>query len=404
MFDLLIINARVMTFDLENKVIEKGYIATKGKKILDIGSFDDESILPDSKMTIDAKGKIVTPGFIDCHTHTVYAGDRSYEFEQRLNGKSYKQILLDGGGILSTVNETRNATHDSLVRSALNRINTMLKYGTTSVEIKSGYGLNMHSESKILEVANYLKRKTPVTIHTTFLGAHAIPPEYKNDSDSYVDHLIKDMLPHIKANKLATFIDAFCENIAFSTSQIDRLFVAARNLGFKLKIHAEQLSNQGASVMASKHKAISIDHLEHLRPEDCKNISILNKDIVAVLLPGAFYFLKETVKPPVESLRRHGIKIAIATDSNPGTSPFLSLPLMMNIACLYFGITILEAFRAVTINAAHALASSDIVGSLEKDKNADIIIWSTKTLNSIVYSPNENFCHKIIKNGVLCTN
>jgi imidazolonepropionase len=404
MFDLLIVNGRIMTFDLEDKVIEKGYIAIKGKKILDIGLFDDTFIVPDSKIIIDAEGKIVTPGFIDCHTHAVYAGDRSSEFEQRLNGKSYKQILREGGGILSTVNETRNATHDSLARSALNRINTMLRYGTTSVEIKSGYGLNISSETKILEVANSLKYKTPVTIHTTFLGAHAIPPEYKNDSDSYVDHLIKDMLPYVKKNNLATFIDAFCEDIAFSTDQIDRLFIAAKSLGFKLKVHAEQLSNQGASVMASKHKAISIDHLEHLTPEDCKNISIFNKEIVAVLLPGAFYFLKETVKPPVESLRKHGIKIAIATDSNPGTSPFLSLPLMMNIACLYFGITILEAFRAVTINAAHALASSDIVGSLEKDKNADIIIWSAGTLSSIVYNPNENFCYKIIKNGALCTN
>lgn len=402
MIDIIIHNAKIITCNARHEIIDGGYIAVKNSNILKVGL--SQSRYFEAKTIIDAKERIVTPGLIDCHTHVVYYGDRSSEFEQHLEGVSYQDIIKNGGGILHTMKNTREASFIDLERESLERVKAMYRYGVTSIEIKSGYGLDVESELKILKVAKSLENKLPVSVYTTFLGAHTVPPEYKSNQDGYIDHLVQELLPQIKKEKLADFVDAFCEkDIAFNTKQVKKLFTAAKMLGFKLKLHAEQLSNQGGALMASRYGACSVDHLEYLPEEDCIKLHQANKDIVAVLLPGAFYFLKETKKPPIKSLRKTGIKIAVGTDSNPGTSPFLSLPLMMNMACIYFGLTVNEAFRGITINAAQALNIDEQVGSLEAGKKADIVLWNTKNLSSIIYNSTHNFCHKIIKNGKICT-
>lgn len=401
MFDLIIHNAKIVTCNKNQEVIDNGYIAIQDDKIVEMGS--SKSFRRDITNVIDAKGNIVTPGLIDCHTHIIYHGDRSSEFEQRLEGVSYQEIIKNGGGILYTMRNTREANFEILEEESLERVKAMHQYGVTSMEIKSGYGLNAESELKILKVARALKDKLPISIYTTFLGAHTVPPEYKPNQSAYIDYLIEKLLPQIAEEKLADFVDAFCEkDIAFDVEQVERLFVAAKKLGFKLKLHAEQLSNQGGALMASKYGACSVDHLEYLPEEDCIKLHKANNKTVAVLLPGAFYFLKETKKPPIDALRKTGVKMAIATDSNPGTSPFLSLPLMMNMACVYFGLTVNEAFQGVTINAAQALGIDEHVGSLELGKQADIALWKTKNLSSIIYNSTQNFCYKLIKNGKIC--
>ncbi|MDF1757681.1 MAG: imidazolonepropionase [Legionellaceae bacterium] len=394
--DLVIQNATIATFAGENKVLRNASIAIKDGRISEIS--DSQSQLLATNV-IDAKEKLVTPGLIDCHTHIVHAGNRSDEFEMRLNGATYAQIAEHGGGILSTVNATRKASIMELTTLAKQRAKTMLQHGCTTIEIKSGYGLDLETEIKMLTVARSLENLLPISVVTTYLGAHTTPPEYKNQKDEYIDYIISSVLPVIAKKELATFVDGFCETIAFNFEQIERLFQAATKLGFAIKLHTEQLTNQQGASLAAKYNASSVDHLEYLANEDCINLA--NDKTVAVLLPGAFYFLKEKQRPPVSELRANKIPIAIATDANPGSSPFYSLPLMMNMACISFELSIDEAWLAVTKNAAKALNLEDEIGSLERDKKADLVLWSTDNLNDIVYNPTINYCEKIIKSGVV---
>jgi len=381
-YDLLIKNARVVTMDPDNRIIERASVAIKNGIILLITT-DNVPVI--AQQVIDADEKIITPGLIDCHTHLVYAGHRSVEFSQQR------------AGTLSTVQATRRASLEELVYQASQRAMVMLAHGTTTVEIKSGYGLDLNTEIKILTVARMLDKKLAITVVPTFLGAHATPVEYKHDPEGYMDYVISTMLPVIAQKKLAVFVDAFCETVAFNPAQVERLFQAAEQHGLKLKLHAEQLTDQKGALLAARYNACSVDHLEYLAPEDCKHLA--NNKTVAVLLPGAFYFLKETRQPPIAALRDNHIPIAIATDANPNTSPFLTLPLMMNMACIFFGLSIDEAWQGVTINAAKALNLGDEQGSIEIGKKADLIIWSTDSLDEVVYNPSINFCKTIIKSG-----
>lgn len=395
-YDLLIINATVATCDEDLTIMHKAHLAIKDGLIALI---TENNIACQATQTIDAKGQLLTPGLIDCHTHLVYAGNRADEFSMRLKGVTYAEIASKGGGILSTVKATREALIDELTQLATQRAKIMLNHGTTTVEIKSGYGLDLDTEVKILTVAKSLKEILPINVVTTFLGAHTTPLEFKNDSDGYIDYIIHKVLPVIAEKKLATFIDAFCETIAFSHSQVERLFKAASQYGFLYKLHAEQLTDQKSALLAASFNAHSVDHLECLEPSDCSKLS--NNKTVAVLLPGAYYFLKETKLPPVASLLEHKIPIAIATDANPGSSPFLTLPLMMNMACVLFGLSIDKAWLAVTLNAAKALNLNNEIGSIALGKQADLILWSTNNINDIVYNPTINYCQQVIKGGVI---
>ena len=392
--DVLIKNARVVTMDQYNRVLERANVGIKDGIISHVTS--DLTHLT-ALQVIDADEQLLTPGLIDCHTHLIYAGNRSAEFSQRLNGASYADIANQGGGILSTVRATRRAGLEELTHLATQRANVMLAHGTTTVEIKSGYGLDLSTEIKILTVARMLEKNLPISVIPTFLGAHATPPEYLNDPDGYLNYIISTVLPIVAVKKLAIFVDAFCESIAFSPAQVELLFQAAVQHGFKLKLHAEQLTDQKGAVLAARYKACSVDHLEYLEPDDCKKL--FNNKTVAVLLPGAFYFLKEKKLPPIAALRSNHVPMAIATDANPGTSPFLTLPLMMNMASILFGLNIKEAWRGVTINAAKALDLGEELGSIEVGKKADLIIWSTDNMDDVVYNPTTNFCKTIFKSG-----
>ncbi len=393
-YDLIIRNARIATMRKDTPMVEHASLAIKNGVIQQVAS---GVINASAQQTIDASNQLVTPGLIDCHTHLVYAGNRADEFSMRLKGATYVDIAQAGGGIMSTVKATREASVEELTALAVMRAEIMLKHGTTTVEIKSGYGLDLETEIKILAVAQLLETKLNISVIGTFLGAHAVPPEYKKNSDAYIDDIISHMLPIISERKLAKFVDAFCESIAFSPAQVERLFVAAQQYGFQLKLHAEQLTDQKGALLAAQYGAKSVDHLEFLSSEDCQQLATHNT--VAVLLPGAFYFLKEHKQPPIAALRAHHIPMAIATDSNPGTSPFLTLPLMMNMGCLLFGLTMDEVWHAVTINAAKALDIDQQVGSIERGKRADLIIWSCKDPHDIVYNPSINYCHTIVKAG-----
>jgi len=396
--DLILENAKVITFDENETVHEKAYIYISDGIISEISN---KKINISGAQKIDAKGQLLTPGLIDCHTHIVYAGNRANEFAMRLKGASYAEIAQQGGGIVSTVKATRKASVGELTSSAKLRAQTMLDHGTTTVEIKSGYGLNLETEVKMLRVAKSLGKILPISVVPTFLGVHAVPKEYKNNADGYVDYIITEVLPVIANENLATSVDAFCENIAFNVQQIEKLFLAAKKLKFNIKLHAEQLTDQKGAVLAARLGAKSVDHLEYLNPTDCSVLA--QNNTVAVLLPGAFYFLKETQLPPIQDLKDNNVPIAIATDSNPGSSPFLSLPLMMNMACVYFGLSIMESFKGVTINAARALDLNKQIGSIELGKKADLVLWSTDNINDIVYNPTFNYCDSIIKNGIVIT-
>lgn len=392
--DIVIKNATLATFAGPNHILKNASIAMKDGIITEILTHDNN--LSTSK-TIDAKGKLVTPGLIDCHTHIVYAGNRANEFEMRLNGETYAKIAEHGGGILSTVQATRNASVTELTKLSQSRANLMFLHGTTTIEIKSGYGLDLDTEVKILNIAKSIGKHLPINIVTTFLGAHTTPPEFVDNKDKYIDYLIDKVLPIIAEQKLAKFVDGFCEKIAFTPAQIAKLFTKAKELGFSIKLHAEQLSNQQGALLAAKFKATSVDHLEYFAEKDAT--ALLESNTVAVILPGAFYFLKEKQLPPIQALKKANVPIAIATDANPGSSPFFSLPLIMNMACILFGLSIEEAWYGVTLNAAKALDLNTEIGSLQTGKKADLVLWSTDNLNDIVYNPTTNFCNKIIKDG-----
>lgn len=357
-------------------------IGVKDQRICWIGQRAD---LPDyeARQEIDLEGGWVTPGLIDCHTHLVFGGNRAGEFEQRLNGVSYQQISENGGGIAASVKSTREETAAQLVLSAERRLASLMKDGVTTLEIKSGYGLSLEHEVKMLQVARSLAENTPVEIKTTCLAAHALPPEFSARPDDYIDYLCEHVLPVIAELGVADAVDAFCEGIGFSPAQVERYFNAAQSLGLPVKLHAEQLSALGGTTLASSYKALSVDHLEFVTEQDVA--AIADSGTVAVLLPGAFYVLKETQKPPIELLRKYKVPMAVATDANPGTSPALSLRLMMNMACTLFGLTPEEALAGSTYHAAKALGLQDTHGDLSTGKVADFICWAVDSPGELSY-------------------
>ncbi|MEM9597559.1 MAG: imidazolonepropionase [Acidobacteriota bacterium] len=350
----------------------------------------------DARNAFDAKGALVTPGLIDCHTHAVWGGDRVDEFEMRLSGVPYAEIARRGGGILSTVRSTRGADAETLARSARRRLRGLAAEGVTTVEIKSGYGLDVETELRMLRVARRLGdggkegASLGLTVKTSFLGAHAVPPEHAGDADGYLGEILHGMLPRVAEEGLADAVDGFCEGIAFSPGQIDRLFAAARGYGLPVKLHAEQLSLLGGAALAASHGALSADHLEYLDEEGVRAMAA--SGTVAVLLPGAYYFLRETRRPPVELLRRHGVPMAVATDLNPGSSPLHSLLATVNLACLLFHLTPEEALSGVTREAAKALGMADEVGTLEVGKRADLALFDVDRPATLVANLGANPC------------
>jgi imidazolonepropionase len=344
----------------------------------------------------DLGGAVVTPGLVDCHTHLVYGGQRAREFELRLNGASYEEIARSGGGIRSTVAATRAATDGKLLTLARARLAALMAEGVTTVEVKSGYGLSLEHEARCLRVARQLGRENALTVRTTFLGAHAVPPEFEGHPDRYVDALV-EWLPALHAEGLVDAVDAFCDSIGFTPAQTRRVFDAARRLSLPIKLHAEQLSDQGGAALAAEYGALSCDHLEHLSEAGVRAMAAAGT--VAVLLPGAFYFLRESKLPPVQALRDAGVPMAVATDHNPGSSPTLSLLLMLNMACTLLRLTPEEALRGVTVHGARALGLQATHGTLEAGKRADFVVWDVDHPNELAYWFGRNSCRRVIAGG-----
>ncbi|SEP62518.1 imidazolonepropionase [Faunimonas pinastri] len=372
-------------------IVENAAIGAKDGRIAFVGAAAGLPTGSRAAETIDCEGRWITPGLIDCHTHLVYGGDRAHEFEMRLNGVAYEEIARAGGGIVSTVRATRAASEDDLVATALLRLDHLLAEGVTTVEVKSGYGLDRETEMRALAAARRLGRERPVSVATTFLGAHALPPEANGDRDAFIDLLCRDMLPAIAEAGLADAVDAFCEGIAFSPEQTARYFDAARAFGLPVKLHADQLSNLRGAKLAAEYGALSADHLEHTDEEGAA--AMAKAGTVAVLLPGAFYTLRETQHPPVAAFRRHGTHIALATDSNPGTSPLTSLLLTMNMGATLFRLTVDECIAGVTREAARALGRLHEVGTLEVGKSCDLAIWNIERPAELVYRIGFNPLH-----------
>jgi imidazolonepropionase len=376
--------------------IEDAAIVTAGGLIQWIGPYAD---VPDGDYAQrhDLHGAWVTPGLIDCHTHAVFGGNRSAEFEQRLQGVSYAEIAAAGGGIASTVRATRAASEDELLASASQRVRALLRDGVTTIEIKSGYGLDLASERKMLRVIRRLGETLPVTVRATLLAAHALPPEFAGRSDAYIDLVCDEILPTLAREERVDAVDAFCEHLAFSPAQVERVFIAAQQLGLPVKLHAEQLSALAGSSLAARYQALSADHLEFMTLADAQAMAAAGT--VAVLLPGAFYFLRETQLPPVQMLREQGVPMAIASDLNPGTSPALSLRLMLNMACTLFRLTPEEALAGVTLNAAKALGVGASHGSLEVGKVADFVAWQIAQPAELAYWLGGELHKRVIRHG-----
>ena len=346
---------------------------------------------------LDLEGRLVTPGLIECHTHLVYAGNRAGEWALRLQGVTYQEIARKGGGIASTVRATRSAGHSELLEAAQDRLRTLAAEGVTTVEIKSGYGLEVDTELRMLRVARDLGKDPGIDVIATFLGAHALPPGYGHRREEYLRLLIEEMLPAVAAQGLADAVDAYCEGVAFSSAEVRSLFERARALNLPLRLHAEQFSNSGGAAMAAGLGALSCDHLEYLDDEGIA--AMAQAGVVAVLAPGAWYYLRETRKPPVEALRTAGVPMAVSTDHNPGTSPMLSLLAAMNMASVLFGLSPEEALRGATINAARALGLSDR-GSIEPGKLADLAVWDVQSPEELSYALGHNPCRQVFKAGV----
>ena len=397
-FDRVWLNARLATLAGEGiGIVESGVIASRDGRIAFAGPMQDLPTGWDAAERIECEGRWITPGLVDCHTHLVYGGDRAHEFELRLKGASYEEIARVGGGIVSTVKATRAASEDGLVASALTRLDHLIGEGCTTIEIKSGYGLDLETEARSLRAARRLGRERPISVTTTFLGAHALPPEANGDKDAFIDKICSEMLPVLAREGLADAVDAFCEGIAFSPEQTARVFDAAKALGLKIKLHADQLSNLHGAAMAAEHGALSADHLEHTDEEGAA--ALARSGTVAVLLPGAFYTLRETQRPPVEALRRAGARIALATDSNPGTSPLTSLLLTMNMGATLFRLTVAECLAGVTREAARALGLLEETGTLEAGKSCDMAIWNIESPAELVYRIGFNPLHARIWRG-----
>lgn len=377
--------------------IRDAALAVREERIVWLGPRADLPYGIQAGQSIDGGGEWITPGLIDCHTHIVFAGNRSDEFEARLNGATYAEISNRGGGILSTVRATRTASEDELFRMSEPRVRALLAEGVTTLEIKSGYGLELESERQLLRVARRIGRDLPVTVRTSFLGAHAVPLEFAGRADAYVDEVCERMLPTLASEALVDAVDVFCESIGFTPAQTERVFRAATKLGIPVKLHAEQLSDQGGAELVARHKGLSADHLEFLSPAGIE--AMQRAGTAAVLLPGAFYVLRETRLPPVAALRAAGVKMAVATDCNPGTSPMTSLLLAMNMACTLFRLTPQEALAGVTVNAAYALGMPAEIGTLEIGKRADFVLWRIERPADLAYMIGFNPCSCIVHGG-----
>ncbi len=397
--DRLWTNGRLATLDPAQAglgVVEDGAIAAREGRIAWVGARGEMPAL-EATERIDLAGRWVTPGLVDCHTHLVFGGNRAHEFELRLAGASYEEIARAGGGILSTVKATRAASEDELVAASLPRLDALIAEGVTTIEIKSGYGLELETEARQLRAARRLGGQRPVSVATTFLGAHALPPEADGDKDQYIARLCNQMLPEIAHEGLADAVDAFMEGIAFSGGQTARVFEVAKRLGLPVKLHADQLSNLGGAALAARYGALSADHLEYA--DEAGAAAMAKAGTVAVLLPGAFYFIRETHKPAVDLFRKHRVPIAIATDCNPGSSPLTSLLLTMNMAATLFRLTVDEIIAGVTREAARALGRLGEVGTLEAGKSCDLAIWNVERLAELPYRMGFNPLHARVWRG-----
>lgn len=379
-------NARIATLK-ENAeglgLIDDAAIVVEHGRIVYVGSHSEMPAHYADYPATNCENRLITPGLIDCHTHLIHAGDRAHEFELRLEGASYEEIAKAGGGILSSVTALREASEDDLVRESLPRLDALIAEGVTTAEIKSGYGLDMTNEIKSLKAAKRLMRERDVAIRTTFLGAHALPPEMNGDKATYIDLIVNEMLPAIAEENLADAVDGFCEGIAFLPEEIARVFDAAKRYNLPVKLHADQLSNLHGAKLAATYKALSADHVEYTDFEGA--LAMAKAGTVAVLLPGAYYFIRETQKPPVEFFRQAGTKMALATDNNPGTSPLTSLLLTMNMAATLFHLTVDECIAGVTREAARALGILHETGTIEAGKYADLAIWDVQRPAELVY-------------------
>lgn len=377
--------------------IDPGAIGVTAGKIEWIGAMDALDGAPESvaRAVHDAMYAWITPGLIDCHTHLVYSGNRAREFELRLGGATYEDLARAGGGIMSTVRATREASEAGLLQAAADRARRLRSEGVTVIEVKSGYGLNTDAEMKCLRVARALEASADIKISTTFLGAHALPPEFAGQSDAYIDLVCEEMLPAVAAAQLADAVDAFCESIAFSPAQTRRVFERARSLGLPVKLHADQLSDSGGAALAASFGALSADHLEYTSEPGVA--AMARAGTVAVLLPGAFYFLRERQVPPIAALRAHAVPIALSTDCNPGSSPATSILLMLNMACTLFRLTPEEALAGVTIHAAKALGLAATHGSLEVGKVADLVFWDVESPAVLAYEIGANRCVRVVR-------
>ena len=395
-WDMVIHNVHLATMEHGYGELLDAAIAVKDGRIAWFGPGDE---LPASGAVLhDGQGCWLTPGLIDCHTHIVHAGNRSDEFEARLNGASYEDISRAGGGIMSTVRATRAASDDELLRQSLPRVLALLAEGVTTLEIKSGYGLDGDSEAKMLRVARRIGEQLPVSVRTTFLGAHALPPEYAGRADAYVDLLCARMLPALAGDGLVDAVDAFCERIGFTPAQTERVFAAAQALGLPVKLHAEQLSDLGGAALVARYGGLSADHLEFLSDDGVA--AMARHGTVAVLLPGAYYFLRESQPPPVAALRAAGVPMAVSTDCNPGTSPMTSLLLAMNMACTLWRLTPQEALAGCTLHAARALGLQQETGSLAIGKRADFALWRIARPADLAYALGLNPCAGVVHGGV----
>jgi imidazolonepropionase len=390
--DRIFVNARLATMAPGQPglgVIEPGMLAESAGRIVYAGPM----VKMDAASVVDCGGRWVTPGLIDCHTHAVYAGDRAAEFELRLQGASYAEIAAAGGGIASTVKATRAARDPALAAQALPRVSALVAEGVTTIEIKSGYGLSLESELRLLGAIRKFGRIWPLDVMATFLGAHALPPEFGQDRTGYVSLICEQMIPQIAAQNLADAVDGFCEGIAFSPEEIGQVFAAAKAHGLRVKLHADQLSNLGGAALAARFSALSADHLEYA--DDAGVAAMAGAGVVAVMLPGAFYTLREQQVPPIAAFRQHGVKMAVATDLNPGTSPLSSILLAMNMAATQFGMTVEECLLGVTRYAASALGRDDI-GTLEVGRKCHLAIWNVERPAELVYRIGFNPLHERI--------
>ncbi|MDE2085910.1 MAG: imidazolonepropionase [Xanthomonadaceae bacterium] len=397
-WDQLFVHANLASFvgDAPFGLIEDGALACADGRIAWIGPMRE--LPPDASAAHveDLGGALLTPGLVDCHTHLVFGGNRAHEFDLRLNGASYEEIARAGGGIVSSVRATRAADEEALFAQSLPRARALLNDGVTTLEIKSGYGLELDAERRMLRVARRIGAELGITVRTSFLGLHALPPEYRERRDDYVALVCDGMLPALAAEGLVDAVDAFCETIAFTPAETHRLFERARQLGLPVKLHAEQLSDQGGAALVASFDGLSADHLEHLG--DAGVAAMAKAGTVAVLLPGAFYALRETQLPPLAALREHGVPVAIATDCNPGTSPLLSLRLAANMACTLFRLTPEEALRGVTANAARALGLTDR-GSLAVGQRADLVAWHARQPAELCYWMGGNLVRRVYLAG-----